>query len=93
MVTEVVHDITQNTVLMVTKRSAQGSIAVTRANDSALLKDGSVILRAFFDDAILLLRCCYVTSLPGKYSYCPWYTGYNHRAVPLILWSPGLQIE
>ena len=43
---------------MVTKRSAQGSrasIESPKANDSALLKDSSVILGAFFDDAILLL--------------------------------------
>ena len=60
------------------------------ANDSALLKDGSVILRAFFDDAILLLRCCYVTSLLYVFAR---YTRYNHRAAPLILGSPGLQIS
>ena len=63
----------------------------TEVNDSALLKDGSVILHTLFDDAIVLLRCCYVMSLPGKYSYCPWYTGYNHLAVPLTLRSLGLQ--
>ena len=54
---------------MITKRSAQGSRASPKANDSALLKDGSV-LHAFLDDAILLLQCCYVMSLPGKYLYC-----------------------
>ena len=34
------------------------------ANASAFLKDGSVNLVCVLDDAILLLRCCYVTSLP-----------------------------
>ena len=75
---------------MITKRSAQGSRASPKANDTTLLKDGSV-LHVFLDDAILLLQCCYVMSLPGKYLYCQWYTRYNHRAVPLISRLPGLQ--
>ena len=65
---------------------------LAEVNDSALLKYGGIILRSIFDDAILLLRSCYVTSLPERYTYCPWYTGYNHCAAPLMLLSPGLQM-
>ena len=40
----------------------------------------------------LNIRIQDVTSLPGNYTYFIWYTRYNHRAAPLILRSPGLQI-
>ena len=49
----------ENTASKVCKRSAQGPEKSTESNDGTFLNDGSVIARAFFDDAILLLRRCY----------------------------------
>ena len=49
---------------VVTNRTAQGCRASAEVNNNtALLNNSNVILRAFLDDTVLLLRCCYVMSL------------------------------
>ena len=57
MVTETVRNITEGGKinLEVIPRCAQGSRASTEVNESSLLKDGSVILRAFST----MPSCCY----------------------------------